>query len=426
MLFFLSLIWFALWTGSTGLAQEATLPLSHPIFEIPAARIVAKTHTLVFWVNGDADHFVPQSIQDYSSSWKRADAIEVERIKNAAQGCERCNVVLLHVQRGGSAWYKRDRYWATHLIAYEAGKEILNRTTPILNSADPRTLSELLSFSASLFPNTTLHLIYRGHPFIPEYRPHDKSSPITPFAYSFPESPYSLDHFVEGLKMARLSKKMGSIILASCRMAYFEVADALNNYAEHLIASQVDVLETIDTSFNLTFMAGPELPDDTLAFAQIAAGSLMTRFAQTNHLNEMMMESPVTRIHLSSWSDISSGWAKVKQRIEELNPDFFAANRGRIKHFAQVEKVVSERYLNFLRAQGKEENTIAQYLKFVKVLSPNSKDTDFDRLLEFLEKAPELQDILPEIAELRSKLKDTVVLFSSPPHSVKSGLSLQF
>ena len=57
--------------------------------------------TFVFFVEGAADHFVFNSMNDTKKTF-RADVIDTKRIIKYAKSCEDCNVVVLHIQRGGA------------------------------------------------------------------------------------------------------------------------------------------------------------------------------------------------------------------------------------------------------------------------------------------------------------------------------------
>ncbi len=391
--------------------------------------------TFIIWVHGDADHWVTQSSvqplgQQSLSGLKRADQVEALRIREAALQCENCNVVLLHVQRGGAHWYTADEPWATYLRVYVRGVLVLERHVPIVNGANPNLLSRLLQFSSHFFGSTGLHLIYRGHSFDPSYDPKSiNSSRVAPFAYGFPESPYGVDQFKIGLSLAGLSQPLESVTIAACHMATVKMARALAPFAKYFLASNVDVLETLEVSFGFDFLARTDLMNTELGYDELVqvAGLMMDRFEKTQQITEAMMEYPMTVVDLTQLQVWDKKMRELLKQLQIITPDYWNTHKKDLSLVASVEKEVSDRYVQHLRNQGKSEASIRSLRQFVKMPSDIPGTWDVGRFLDFImHYPPDQEEVSKNALEMATELKKWVrVVHSSSDANHKSGLSFR-
>jgi hypothetical protein len=226
-------------------------------------------HTFIFFAHGAADHFVPTSLDD-RKVWGDAIANDVKKIKKLARSCSSCNVVILHIQRGGSHWYTSKSQYATYLRVYSGGKKLITRYVSLLNGADDETLSTLLTYSQKWFPQTHLHLIYRGHSFFPDYVPHLENDFISPFDYNFPHFPYGVSIFKRGIQKAQLpGGLLASITFAACSMKQPEVLkELIPSCTKQVIATEEDVDESLSKGFSYDFLSQVNNSDSDTEVAQ--------------------------------------------------------------------------------------------------------------------------------------------------------------
>ena len=376
-------------------------------------------HTFVFFINGDSDHFVDNTTNAESGTYRhrRVDSFEERRIEEYAQECRDCNVIILHDQRGTKKWYMTARPWAVWLRVYHRGERILSRYAKEINSADPQNIAQLLNFSQTYFPAKSFHFIYRGHAFFPSYLPGENNGMIVPFDYSHKNSPFSVEIFAQGIQMAKLRQPLTSITLASCSMSYLEVATALAPYADNLIASQLDVLEVLQAGYDYAFLKDIRDNDSPEKLTRSIAESLLQRFEEAD-LSDAMFEYPISLIKLSGIASLN---AELNNLIKELPqykmedyPDLMAS------------KMLSARYVESLRAKGKDETEIAKFAQLIKITSPTPNQLDLKVFLQFL-----IQQDLPEEIKARAKkiinnLQIQVQLFRPSPLSQKGGLSFMW
>lgn len=378
------------------------------------------TRTFIFWVNGDSDHF--QSGLSYSETHRdqtfRVDKYDVERIRSYAQSCNNCNVVILHHQRGGSHWYTANEPWATYLRVYEVGELILERHIPIGNAANPIYLGRLLRFSEDLFPNQPAYLIYRGHSFFPTYDPKISRDEVMPFAYGFTDSPYGIATFEESLRMAALQRPLEGVIFAACGMARIEAALALEPYAKRLIASQVDILETLSSGFLFSFLLNSSQFPGEEAFSRYVASSLMGNIELASYIptgaDEAMMEYPVTLMDLQGLNAHKSEWYSLLSALSKMKLEPLISQ-------AHVERVISNRYADNLRDSGLSEEKIELRAKFVRIPAPDSKVVDAIQTLKFFNDGVGSKESALRLAD---DLARRIRVFNSSQFSQKSGISL--
>lgn len=406
-------------------AMEGPQGLFFPIAQKERTEQSGK-RTFVFWVNGDSDHF--QSGRAYSDSDAgklfRVDQYDVEKIRGYALSCRDCNVVILHHQRGGARWYTSDSGWATYLRVYEAGNLIAERHIPFGNAADPAYLAGLLRFSEDLFPGQPTYLIYRGHSFFPAYDPKTNADQIMPFAFGFPESPYGIRNFEESLRLARLQHPLEAVIFAACSMARLEVAGAVAPYSRRLIASQVDILETLSSGFLFSFLINSSQFSTEEEFARFAGSSLMGNIDLVSYIprgsDEAMMEYPTTLMNLTGFDSRSADWGVVRRTLQEMDPDSVHAQAG-------VERVISDRYAETLSSGGLSKEKIDLRSQFVRMPSLDPKEVDSLQVLRLIANAPATSgsEGAKSAQRLIEDLTGRIHLFKSSRYSKKSGLSME-
>ena len=375
------------------------------------------TRTFIFWVNGDSDHF--QSGLAYAEAHGgeifRVDKYDVERIRGYAQNCGACNVVILHHQRGGSRWYTANEPWATYLRVYESGKMIAERHIPIGNAADPIYLAQLLRFSEGLFPNQPSYLIYRGHSFFPNYDPRFNRDRVMPFAYGFADFPYGIATFEKSLRSATLQRPLEGVVFAACGMARIEAALALAPYAKRLIASQVDILETLSSGFLFSFLLHSSRIPDEDTFSRSIASSLMGNIELVSFINdgfdESMMEYPMTLMDLRGLDDLKPEWLALLSTLSNMNLEPLLAQ-------AHIERVISNRYAENLRDSGLSDEKIELRAKFVRTPAPDPNVLDAIQTLKLLNGQVEATQRLSD--DLNRRLR----VFNSSRFSQKLGISL--
>lgn len=385
----------------------------------------------VIWVNGDADHFVPLTSTAAKADVKRADAVEVQRIDEAAKRCGDCNVLLLHVQRAGARWYTADAPFATYFRVYVRGQVALERKVPILNAANPNLIARLLLFTDQYFATSSRNFMYRGHGFIPGYDPETAQKDLLPpFAFSHPESPFGPAQFIEGLRRAQLRAPLESITLAACSMADLPFLAALAPYAKQAVAPEVDILETLNVSFDYGFLDQSRTTDLSGAIStdgEWIASRLMDRFVTTRELTESMLEFPVTVVATEFAVQLQKDLAALSMQVRVEDPLFFGRMRPAMDQAAHVQKVLSDVYLQKLQNEGKAAASIQAMATFVRSVSAEPERVDVGQWLDFLAQARLPYKVTSAAAELRGRLTPSagVQVFHNPAVSKKSGLSIQ-
>jgi hypothetical protein len=389
-----------------GCEREEDVILNH-LFELPETAFQnLASKTFVYLLHGDADHWVGETSLTASQKLYKSDQIEAERIRADSARCADCNVVFLHVQRGGDRWYTMEEQWATFLRVYVRGELVLTRSVPIVNVADTRVLSRLMQFSNENFASTEFHLVYRGHSFFPAYDPAllEKGG-VERFAYQFPEFPYGIPQFGESLKSTRLPFE--SVTIAACHMATVEMVRAVSPYTKYMISTEVDVLETASVSFDTLFMTDRNLMQlNGREFVDAMAKALMNRFETTGVWSEVMMEYPVSVIDLEkfkTWDD------EMKRSMQDLRP---------LQKNLPLQKYLSNRYVEHLMNEGKTENEILNMIRFVQMPLEGMQLFDAGQWLDAIENSF-------DAVTLRGKLNDVVHVFHGSTHSTKMGLSFK-
>ena len=342
-------------------------------------------NTFVVFVNGAGDHFVPQSFPEVKLKWGKADAHDVAEIKQVISSCDSCNLLLLHVQRGGARWYTPKHPFATYLRGYSAGKKIFTRHVDLINAADPNVLARLLRTAQDLFPDTNLHLIYRGHGFYPAYDPKTNAHQIAAFDSNNKDSPYGIDQWTEGLRMAQLTRPLGSITFAACSMAYLEIAEKIAPFAKYMLAPQVDVIETLRFGFDYDFLRLiPFSPPSERTVPLTIANVLMQRFQSHPPMLDNKMEEPLSLIQLKEITSLKNRFWSAIQQIHRNNSQFFRQNWPEIVKQAHVSEVVSNRFTRSMITKGKSQQEAFEFAKRTQKPARNPDELDLVNFLKWI------------------------------------------
>ncbi len=448
-LIFIGCLWVLLGSGlsSSSWAKESTSDRNlKQLFRIDTdlpKKFKKGPHTFVVFVNGAADHYVPPSFSEIKQKWGKADAKDVAEIKTSELSCEGCNLLLLHIQRGGSRWYTPQHAFATYLRGYSAGKKIFSRHVSLINAADPKTLSLLLSAAQALFPATDIHLIYRGHGFSPSYDPKATPQEIAPFDYNHKDSPFGIKEWIEGIQGAKLTQPLGSITFAACSMAYLEVAEKIAPHAKYMLAPQIDVIETLKFGFDYDFFRLiPFTPASDRAIPQTLARILMERFQTRPPSLDTKTEEPISLIDLSK---IPSLKARLNTLIDAtlLKPNAGLEQIGQktlwqdLLKKTHVSVALSERHIKTLIQLGKPEKEALAYAEKFQTPVRNPNEIDLVSFLNWLKayafESKENQTLTEaenrlrdEISALATEFRSTSVVevFNPSPYAKHYGLSL--
>ena len=414
--------------GKPALAWEQQGSLDQLFASPLAAPVNAAQNTFVFWINGDADHFVPSSTDSGTSlNVYRGDKFEVARLEQLAQSCSACNVVILHDQRGTDHWYSASKPWAVWFQVYSRGRKLLERHAPEVDETDPMVLARLLSFSQSSFPQSELHLIYRGHSFRTPYVP--GSLNILPFDYSNPEHGYSQGVFLRSLQLAHLSKPLGSVNFTSCSMSSFEFAAKLQKYARFFTASEVELLEVLSASVH--FFDVLTLVNDRMDNRQVSwllAFGIPQAFKKLNPAGDAMMEAPSTWVDLSGARLLAEQFNILIQALDNLPQNRRDFMRGQLEQSTRLTKAPSDAEVENLRKQGKTDAQISQFIRLLSQPSPDLNDLDLGLVLLLIgtwDESSELHELANWLFE-RAFDYVRVLGGSTAPGSGKLGLSISY
>lgn len=371
------------------------------------------SNTFIIWINGDANHFRPGR----DGMIERVDRNDREQVLKFAQDCE-CNVVLIHDQRGSDKWYRSAKKWGSLLYIYSNGRRVKFRVPSIstredrqkivmksylaeneVNTSSKDFLRSVFSLTTDLFPSTALHLIYRGHSF----SLNDKvgHGDVDSFDYSHPKSEYGSAKFVETLKESNLFFE--TVTFAACDMADMNLALRLTGIANYMIASQVNILETVDTGFSYSFLKTIKKFQDSKSIALNISSNLLERFHETPVKKNFMRETPLSLIDLNSLSEIRPMWNVLKEELKNISLSSYVTK-------------ASTRYINEIKSDISRKKMI-QYFK-VKSSAPR-----FDIGESLLKLKEERNYLLESIDYFLSVVEESVVLYGAPEWSDKSGLN---
>ncbi len=214
-----------------------------PVYPLPVFS-ADSIHTFIFFVQGSADHHVPKSMENFEE-WGDADEEDATSIRWLARSCRSCNVVLLHIQRGKAG---------AKFQIYRRGMELFSENRGVMNGADPEVLKDLIVAGEKWFPDSDHHLIYRGHSFFYTKKALEKGFAIAPFDANYPDSPYGIEQFSEGIRRAQRTRPLASITLACCKMDFPEVRKELGAHAHYLNLTDRSILQTLETGFSYRFL----------------------------------------------------------------------------------------------------------------------------------------------------------------------------
>jgi hypothetical protein len=404
--------------GSKNPGGDSAAVIESAIRNAPVFKSGIGKRTFVFFVNGDADHFVTDTADSTKPELSRVDAADVRKIEQLALSCSDCNVVVLHDQRGTDKWYTKDDPWATFLRVYSRGRKYYEKSVSEINMAEPRVLSELLKYSERAFPGAGLYLVYRGHSFIPRYESGKPETGLAPFDYSNPQSPYGVREFAESLRRAGLSQKLNAVVMAACTMADAQFADAIAPFARTLISPQLEVLETLSTGFGYRYLK--EL--DAVEFRSEAVASIATLLLEpiriTKNDDDALMEYPVSVIDLEAFG-------RVSVFLREL-VSTSGVPEAEVREKALLVKSLSARTVEGLRKKGKTEGQIARLIDALRQPSRNPDALDVKLLLELLKaRSSDSASVLQRIAEIEALLAAAVRVRDRPEFSRTNGLTFQ-
>ncbi len=207
-------------------------------------------HTFVFFLQGAADHYVPKDFHHLKKGWVNADEYDSRKILTHLKESNSINGLIIHTRRGKNRLGKSRSYFKL----FARGKKIVS-SAQVINGADPECLTALLKFAAQVFPQSTLHLIYRGHSLNKE--------PSLLFDANFPDCPYGIRTFKMSIKEAHVSQ-LGSISFAACKMKTNDVFDELAELNVPIVASEKAIIQSpISHGFSYTFLSQLSDSDDT-------------------------------------------------------------------------------------------------------------------------------------------------------------------
>lgn len=405
---------------SRALLEKAFAP-APGLRDLVGARDVGK-RTYAVLINGDADHFVPDGLRS-STKLVRADARYEKAVERQAMECGNCNVVSLHIQRGGARWYLPRRNLATYLRVFIGGRAVLTRHVRILNAADYRTLAGLLNFTESYFGQTEMNLIFISHGFIPQIGASgDPRNPRPPFAYGFRKQDYGIEEFARSLAAAKLKKRLASITLAACSMADLSLAERLAPYAEKLVAPQFDVLESTDVGFRFNLTATGDFANTA---TEVVATHLMDAFQNTPETTDAMLEYPVSEITLSNLPQLAQ---LIRVAVKEAEQQF--ADRAQMERqvvtAAAISPRISERYLAAQKNDGASVADIQEISAAVRIPGKDPERVDVGRLLAWLSDSAGDSRSKDLVAEARTVLQRSVTVYNRPSTSEESGLNAEW
>jgi hypothetical protein len=388
---------------------------------LPQSASVAPT--FVIFVNGDGNHFVPPSFGVVTSDFFAAEEVDEHRIVAAAEACRNCNVVLLHVRLPDGCAARAPtagQDLSSTLTAWSGGRRLASRSTPIVNAADPDVLASLLRLAAQAFPAADLHLVYRGHNFYPDYDPAAQPPIMRPFALTFPGSAYGLGSFAQSLRDGRLSRPLKSVVMASCAMAYYEVASALAPFAESLYASQVDVTESSAVGFSYGFLLGDSPAE---ASARIGSG-LLQLFRRPEKIADAMMEEPLSRIDLIGWPEFCAGLSEFFASAKKLRP-FWLEHKIKTNYLdIRVLQAPSDLYLAGECPAARGPECARRLGKAASIAALDPEEIDLGLALDRFA-AGESRAAAEAISRLRQRLRKLAQVDSPSSQSINTGLSIR-
>tara|TARA_B100001971_G_scaffold129103_1_gene119023 strand:+ start:66087 stop:67265 length:1179 start_codon:yes stop_codon:yes gene_type:complete len=303
--------------------------------------------TFIFWLNGDSNRFRPEI--SGSKKQVRIDKVDAERITNYAQDCA-CNVILVHDQRGKDRFYNSSKHFGSYIKVWRNGTLLRfgrsNRLKAREVNQDAEFVESFLHFSKELFPNSEFYFTYRGHSF-------SHFSEMMPFDYSHPETRFEHADFIKAVSNSGINFK--AIIFAACSMAQIDLALGLVDYADYMLASQVDIYESGDTGFNFNFLTTIKEDSSDESIIQEIYQSLLGNFKSVNNENAYLLETPTSLINLKELTFEKETLTLINGIISENynnSPELFKA--------CKVVKRISPRYFEELNKESSERAQLMQ------------------------------------------------------------------
>lgn len=354
-------------------------------------------NTFIYLINGDSDRFRPS--QGHNSKITFLDKLDAKRIIKASRDCN-CNVVILHDTRGKGAILRTRKKFGVHLKVISNGKTVfLKRFLKYKsylkwNEVDLTQLqvfTNLLKFSKKVFPQSTYHLVYRGHSF-------NIINNATPshYDYSNIKKSYGIKDFVKSIERANI--RFETTTFAACSMADYGIAKALIPYSQYMIASQVNIPETGITGFNFDFMKS--IHDDSKEIHSVIGSSIMDNFKTVEDKSLFLRETPFASINLEKL-------AFIETDLDEV----ISSSTKELASGSESYTYSSDRYVELRIANGASDKVIEIIKTKMKI---RSLVGDYD-LVEYLK--------LNQEFSLADSILNLTQTFNNPDFNLKNGLS---
>lgn len=390
---------------------------SPTIRQLANLKEVAGEITYIVWINGDADHFVTGA-GNSRSRLIRADELHADRVFDAARRCHNCNVVTLHIQRGGARWYTGNRHWATFLTVFEKGALRMERSSPIENAADVRTLTGLLRFSDGIFGDTQRHLIYVGHSFEYQSGEEMEGSARAPFAYSFPRDRYGPKEFIRSLEDAHMGSRLSSITFAACSMADIGLAGRLAPFSVYVVAPQFDVLERAPVGFSFD---GIRVAAALSSVSSALAEHLMDAFNATQNQNDVILEYPVSEIRTDLAEQVMLELRALLLEFSAVDGELRTRPLDVLRALGQDPRRLSDRYLRMRSESGRDNAGLDEEMS---LLLSDADRLDVGKLVEGLGARYSDMEQTLRIQQLLDKLRMAVAIYDGRKSGGHSGLNV--
>ncbi|MBD64523.1 MAG: hypothetical protein CME62_04920 [Halobacteriovoraceae bacterium] len=353
-------------------------------------------NTFVFWINGDSNRFRP--LRSNEKKQVRIDTLDAARIEDYAKQCQ-CNVIIYHDQRGKDKIFNNRKHFGSYVKVYSNSKNLkINRKRKLYTKEMTQTsdeISGLLSFARRSFPQSNLHLVFRGHSFAHSLIDGKNND----FDYSEKNSHFHLNELMNAIEMARV--KLATITFAACSMSNISFALKLRDYTQYMIASQVDIYESGDTGFNFSFLKNINNSISIQEIAKLIQTSSLQNFETIKDKKAYLLETPMSLINLSLLRGVFSEEDELLSILEEFSQESF--------NYCKIEKNISNRFII-------EQNISPERAEVMnKLFSIKSMNQDYDLICLLEENHFDLE---------AAYLKTLVEVHSSSVMSVKHGISV--
>ncbi|MEZ4815572.1 MAG: clostripain-related cysteine peptidase [Bdellovibrionota bacterium] len=366
--------------------------------ELQQLKTQAASTTYIFWVHGDAEHFVSKSLSD--SRFVNIDQIDVARIHIYAKQCHDCNVLIYHDPRGSDTWWKLRNKQSSRFWVYINGHLVLSRRQPESSVQESSFLAELLSFPHRNGLGADPYFIYRGHTIPPT------KSLTGVFDLSNLNLRYNIKDLAKSIKES--GQHLRGIVLAACESAYLENFLELSPYADWIIAPQHLIVEREITGFDFSWVKSVHFLHKTnLQRARYIAHAIMNRFENTFNIEEARGEYPVTLFH----SPNRAITHELNLLAQEMKKDIIEMSLDKRMQLRST-RGLSARYAAALLSKFGDNEPTRRIFKLLEY-SPYENSFDYVQSLKYLyPKHP-----------LLSKIKQSIEVFHLGYKSKSSGMS---